>query len=264
MFDIENNLGPIDILVGADVTGRLFTGKIRVLSSGLVAMETYLGWTLMGKTNLLSEKEDAAMMLMMMCSRNGNYIGIIENDPVNSSSHLHGHYLPHRPVVKQHGTTKIHPVFDASARQVGFPSLNQCLESGPNLLELIPNLLRFREHKYGIVANIEKAFLQISVQPEDRNSQIFLVEWKRKYDLNTSLDNEAEILPFIEKSHHILAEAKFNLRGWKYTGDDDPEQVTSVLGLIRNHKEDELKINLDWIETYKLEIVSKRVILCYT
>ncbi|GFU25975.1 integrase catalytic domain-containing protein [Trichonephila clavipes] len=27
MFDIENNSGPIDILVGADVAGRLFTGK---------------------------------------------------------------------------------------------------------------------------------------------------------------------------------------------------------------------------------------------
>ncbi|PRD24366.1 UNVERIFIED_CONTAM: hypothetical protein NCL1_43985 [Trichonephila clavipes] len=42
-------------------------------------------------------------------------------------------------------------------------------------------------------------------------------------DLITSLDNEAEILPFIEESHHILAEGKFNLRGWKHTGDDDPE-----------------------------------------
>ncbi|GFQ92289.1 integrase catalytic domain-containing protein [Trichonephila clavata] len=52
-----------------------------------------------------------------------------------------------------------------------------------------------------------------------------------------------------------LAEGKFNLRGWKYTGDDDPEQVTSVLGLIWNRKEDALKINLDRIETYRLEIV---------
>ncbi|GFQ80405.1 integrase catalytic domain-containing protein [Trichonephila clavata] len=71
-------------------------------------------------------------------------------------------------------------------------------------------------------------------------------------DLIKSLDNEAE---------HTFSEVKFNLRGWKYTGDDYPEQVTSVLGLIWNRKEDELKINSDWIETYKLEIVSKRMIL---
>ncbi|GBL54168.1 hypothetical protein AVEN_92-1, partial [Araneus ventricosus] len=411
MFDIEDNLGPIDVLIGADVAGRLFTGKRRVLSSGLVALESYLGWTIMGKTNLVSEKEDTAMMVISMFVReatisdlfsleilgisdpvemkskkeneyltklyfeetvrineDGRYevslpwkgdhlplpsnkeiamkrletstrklhhenlftayddvfkewasLGIIENDPVESSSRHHEHYLPHRPVVKQQGTTKVRPVFDASARQVGSPSLNQCLESGPNLLELIPSLLlRFREHKYGIVADIEKAFLQISVRSEDRNflkffwwngkehvdpkimrharvvfgvkSSPFLLEavlehHLKKYlknstynqrtidillrsfyvdDLITSLDNEAEILPFIEESHHILAEGKFNLRGWKYTGDDDSEQVTSVLGLIWNRREDELKINLDWLETYELEIVSKRVILSVT
>ncbi|GFR13630.1 uncharacterized protein TNCT_574621 [Trichonephila clavata] len=77
---------------------------------------------------------------------------------------------------------------------------------------------------------------------------------KIKDNLITSLDNEAEILPFIEEIYHILADGKFNLRGWKYTG-DDPEQVTSVLGLIWNRKEDAPKINLDWLETYKLEIV---------
>ncbi|GFW67656.1 integrase catalytic domain-containing protein [Trichonephila clavipes] len=33
MFDIENNSGPINILVGADVAGRLFTGNIEWISS---------------------------------------------------------------------------------------------------------------------------------------------------------------------------------------------------------------------------------------
>ncbi|GBN46179.1 hypothetical protein AVEN_237441-1 [Araneus ventricosus] len=69
MFDIKDNLGPIDVLIGADVAGRLFTGKRRVLSSGLVAMESYLGWTIMGKTNLPYEKEDTAMMVISMFVR---------------------------------------------------------------------------------------------------------------------------------------------------------------------------------------------------
>ncbi|GBM31786.1 hypothetical protein AVEN_56894-1 [Araneus ventricosus] len=34
MFDLEDNLGTIDVLIGADVAGRLFTGKRRVISSG--------------------------------------------------------------------------------------------------------------------------------------------------------------------------------------------------------------------------------------
>ncbi|GBM03703.1 hypothetical protein AVEN_134929-1 [Araneus ventricosus] len=69
MFDIEDNLGPTDVLIGADVAGRLFTGKRRVLCSGLVTLESYLGWTIMRKTNLLSEKEDTAMMVISMFIR---------------------------------------------------------------------------------------------------------------------------------------------------------------------------------------------------
>ncbi|GBN69468.1 hypothetical protein AVEN_239189-1 [Araneus ventricosus] len=63
MFDIEDN-----VLIGADVAGRLFTGKRRVLSSGLVAMESYLGWTIMGKTNLPSAKEDTTMVVISITS----------------------------------------------------------------------------------------------------------------------------------------------------------------------------------------------------
>ncbi|GFT82341.1 integrase catalytic domain-containing protein [Trichonephila clavipes] len=50
-----------------------------------------------------------------------------------------GYYLPHRPVRKQASQTmKIRPVFDASARDKSQPSLNDCLNRGPNLIELIP------------------------------------------------------------------------------------------------------------------------------
>ena len=80
------------------------------------------------------------------------------------------HYLPHRPVIKAESTTKIRPVFDASACEKGFPSLNQCLEKGPNLIELIPDtLLRFREHDIGVVADIRKAFLQIEINQQERD-----------------------------------------------------------------------------------------------
>ncbi|GFR15062.1 uncharacterized protein TNCT_364291 [Trichonephila clavata] len=47
--DFQNDSGPIEILLGADVVGKLFTGKREELMSGLVAMGTKLGWTLMEK-----------------------------------------------------------------------------------------------------------------------------------------------------------------------------------------------------------------------
>ncbi|UYV72013.1 hypothetical protein LAZ67_9001550 [Cordylochernes scorpioides] len=87
-----------------------------------------------------------------------------------------GHYLPHRPVFKEtNETTPIRPVYDASCRSVGGMSLNDCLETGPNLLEHIPNvLIRFRENKIGISADIRKAFQMIEVNPEDRKYLKFI------------------------------------------------------------------------------------------
>ncbi|GFU01293.1 DUF1758 domain-containing protein [Trichonephila clavipes] len=81
------------------------------------------------------------------------------------------HYLPHRPVIKlDSATTKIQPVFDASTREKGNPSLNDCLYKGVNLIDLIPDILdRFRIYLVGIVADIEKAFLMLSVAPKDRD-----------------------------------------------------------------------------------------------
>lgn len=41
--------GPTEVLIEADVAGRLFIGQQKVLTCGLVALETRLGWTVMGK-----------------------------------------------------------------------------------------------------------------------------------------------------------------------------------------------------------------------
>jgi hypothetical protein len=83
--------------------------------------------------------------------------GIIEAVP---AAHEEGHYLPHRPVLKEASlTTKLRPVFGASSREVGSPSLNDCLEEGPKLIELIPAvLLRFRETRVGVSADIRRPF----------------------------------------------------------------------------------------------------------
>ncbi|GFV84453.1 uncharacterized protein TNCV_5007171 [Trichonephila clavipes] len=68
-------------------------------------------------------------------------------------------------VIKLSGSTS--PIcleFDASARLANYPSLNQCLACGPNLIELIPDILQFREREFGFIADIRKAFLQINIR----------------------------------------------------------------------------------------------------
>lgn len=86
------------------------------------------------------------------------------------------YYLPHRPVFKEESlTTKIRPVFDASCKTGRAPSLNECLEKGPNLIDLIPDVLhRFRREGIGVISDIRKAFLMISIREEDRDFLRFL------------------------------------------------------------------------------------------
>lgn len=50
----------ISVLIGADVAGKLYTGRIHVLENGLVAIETYFGWTVMGKVPGVRTKENTA------------------------------------------------------------------------------------------------------------------------------------------------------------------------------------------------------------
>ena len=83
-------------------------------------------------------------------------------------------YLPHRPVVREDSiTTKVRPVFDASAKGYNGVSLNDCLETGPNLLGL---LTRFVRWKVAVTADVAKAFLQIRVHEADQNVLRFLWE----------------------------------------------------------------------------------------
>ncbi|RVE40950.1 hypothetical protein evm_014400 [Chilo suppressalis] len=100
--------------------------------------------------------------------------GIIER--VQDDDPNNGHYLSHHAVIKEaSATTRVRPVFNASAEDGRGNSLNRCLYAGVNMLEIIlKKLTVFRMHAYGVTADISKAFLQISVTPEDRQYLKFL------------------------------------------------------------------------------------------
>ncbi|XP_035228388.1 uncharacterized protein LOC118200536 [Stegodyphus dumicola] len=95
---------------------------------------------------------------------------IIEEVPETEIDNL-SYYLPHRPLIRRTSQTmKVRPVFDASARERNQPSLNDCLNRGPNLIELIPDIIdRFRLYSVGLSSDIEKAFLQLSIIPKRRD-----------------------------------------------------------------------------------------------
>nr|CAD2175834.1 unnamed protein product [Meloidogyne enterolobii] len=82
------------------------------------------------------------------------------------------HYLPHHAVITP---KKLRVVYDASAHPKGQACLNDCLYRGPVLLpDLAGVLLRFRNCAIPVLADVEKAFLMIELEPEDREVCKFL------------------------------------------------------------------------------------------
>ena len=73
-------------------------------------------------------------------------------------------------------TTKLGIVYDALSKESKSGTfLNDCLHTGPSLNPLLFDIpLRFRENRVALVGNIEKAFLNIEVDPKDRDCLRFL------------------------------------------------------------------------------------------
>ena len=94
---------------------------------------------------------------------------------------VQGYYLHHHAVLKESAMTSLRIVFNASAKTVpNSVSLNQALETGPSLTEkLLHSLVNFRVGRYGILADIGKAFLHIGLQLKDHDYVKFL--WKDKH-----------------------------------------------------------------------------------
>ncbi|XP_011878479.1 PREDICTED: uncharacterized protein LOC105567860 [Vollenhovia emeryi] len=101
-------------------------------------------------------------------------------------------YLPHHGVLRESSsTTKLRVVFNGSQRTRSGESLNSHLLVGANLLPALADvLMRWRWHRYALVADIEKMYRQILVAPEDRDYQRIL--WRhstadpvREFRLNT-------------------------------------------------------------------------------
>lgn len=113
---------------------------------------------------------DAIMQDQIKC----NIVKVVES-PCNGPAGR-THYLPHHAVIwEDKQTTKLRIVYDVSARSDGPSSLNDCLYAGPTFGQNIMDiLLRFRLFHVAVTADVEKAFLMVSVAEEDRDALRFL------------------------------------------------------------------------------------------
>ena len=107
--------------------------------------------------------------------------GIVEKvtteDLKNEKTASQSYYLPHLAVVrKDRETTKVRVVYDGSAKlSKDEKSLNDCLQTGPNHIPHVFNMLaNFRKSTVGLTADIEKAFLMVGIQEDQRDFLRFL------------------------------------------------------------------------------------------
>ena len=81
-------------------------------------------------------------------------------------------YIPHHPVLSKPG--KVRPVFDCAAPFKGV-CLNSEVKQGPNMInDLVSVLLRFRQYRYAVTADIEDMYLQVRVPQSQHHALRFL------------------------------------------------------------------------------------------
>ena len=132
-------------------------------------------------------------------------------------------YLPHSYVIKPHSTsTVVRVVYEGNAHSGNNDlSLNQCLYTGPVLhTNLISILLRWRFYPIPYVADVQRAFLQITLNPTDRNCTRFL--WRKDGNLREPITvyRSTRVLFGLNSSPYLLnATVDFHLS--KYQGKYD-------------------------------------------
>ncbi|XP_058836416.1 uncharacterized protein LOC131693000 [Topomyia yanbarensis] len=86
------------------------------------------------------------------------------------------YYLPHHPVIKDSSTTtRVRVVFDASSKSSTGVALNDVLLNGPVIQDdLRTIIMRSRQYPIILIADVEKMFRQILMDPEDLSLQRIL------------------------------------------------------------------------------------------
>ena len=181
--------------------------------------------------------------------------GVIEPAPHEATGTTH--YLPHHGVVRSDKTTtKLRVVYDASSKTSG-PSLNECLYKGPKFQQLILDLLiRFRAYKVAVIADVEKAFLMIAVDEQDRDVLRFLwVDDVTKEEPEIRAYRFTRVVFGVSSSPFLLnATVKYHLEGFRRTN------KTVVEKLLKSTYVDDIITGADNVdEAFELYTQAKEI-----
>eukprot|EP00731_Ephydatia_muelleri_P005954 Em0003g202a len=176
----QNDHLEVGILIGADNYWSLMTGRIRKGRTGPTAVETDFGWVLSGPVKGLSTETTSVNLLSCHVLN----VGMLSpHSDTKMEQILHSFWdLETLGIKSQEGS-----VYDNFMRTISYEDGRYCVSlpwKDPNPLlpdnfnlcqaRLFEILLRFRLFPVALVADIEKAFLMVSVVKEDRDALRFL------------------------------------------------------------------------------------------
>lgn len=166
--------------------------------------------------------------------------GYAERAPTNSKKGRTW-YLPHFPVLNPMKPDKVRIVLDAAAKTKG-QSLNDHLLTGPDLLQSLPGvLMRFREHKVAVTADIAEMFLRVGIRKEDRDALRYL--WRGEQRDGPPDEYRMKSLIFGATSSPTTAIFVKNRNAEKYRS----QYPAAVTAIVENHYMD------DYLDSFKNE-----------
>ena len=162
------------------------------------------------------------------------YIRRIPHDEVPSTGWL----LPEHGVLHPNKPGKLRRVSNARAKYKGV-CLNDMLLTGPDLLaNLLGIILRFREKRYPLSADIEAMYMQVSARPADRKFLQFL--W------GETDPHFFEYLRFVFGAKCSPTCANFDLQT---CADDHSDEYLHIKRIVRDHfYMDDLFVSTDTIQ----------------
>ena len=144
--------------------------------------------------------------------------GIIEEVTDSTAPGEGEYFMPHHPVQRpDKATTKLRIVFDASSKMRA-KSLNDVLHSGPNLFTpLFDILIRFRQNRIALVADIKQAFLQVKIDEKHRDFLRFI--WIKDLQADTETIYRFARVVFGVSASPFLLNATIKYHLGKFEGD---------------------------------------------
>ncbi|KAL0879883.1 hypothetical protein ABMA27_002409 [Loxostege sticticalis] len=150
--------------------------------------------------------------------------GYAEPAPAEKTPHRTW-YLPCFPVLNPMKPGKVRMVHDAAATTKGV-SLNDALLTGPDLLQSLPGvLMRMRQHRVAVSADIAEMFLQTSRQVRD-------IHRRAHFELRKWASNSNQVLLALEEKEET-------------TELSIGPKTEKILGMVWETSSDSLRYNLD-------------------